>query len=363
MWISVIATALLVQAGYWAAFRRGFFRSRARQRGSLESSEGEASRHPITVVVAVRNEEAIIGRLLRALEHQTHPRFEVILVDDGSTDATRDLVRKWTQRLPHFRLIAQEAASKKQALAAGIRSASHALIAFTDADCGPPPEWLVLLAREHALRGPCVLLGYSPIRPAESGLSQRFARYETFLTGFFMVSAAGLDRPYMAVGRNLSYPRRVFGAIGGFAHSMQSLSGDDDLFVQEVARREAAPVHAVLHSRSFVPTDPPASWASWLRAKRRHTSAGRFYRLPVKAHLLTFHGSNALVWLAPFFLGWWGAAALAVRLALQFFILRRPARILGESDLMPALPAYEALYLLYNVLVAPLGLFRMPRNW
>lgn len=361
MWIFVIAVAVLVQVGYWAAFRRGFRRACEREPGAVRDAVEAAE--PITVVVAVRNEEAVVGRLLQSLERQTHPDFEVIVVDDGSTDGTRDAVRNWTLRLAHFRLLAQEAANKKEALTAGIRAASHPLLAFTDADCGPPPTWLATLAGEHERRGAGVLIGYSPMRAGESGLAQRFARYETFVTGFFMLSAAGLNRPYMAVGRNLSYARRVFADIGGFAHSARSLSGDDDLFVQEVARRRAAPVHAVLDARSFVPTDAPPSWSAWIRAKRRHTSAGRFYRLPVKAHLVAFHASNALVWLAPFVVGWWGAAALAARFAWQFYVLRRPARMLGESDLMAALPAYEALYVLYNVIVAPLGVLRMPRTW
>lgn len=356
----LLLAAVLVQVGYWVVLWRGF--GQAIDRDASASSGSTGVRLPVSVVVAVRNEEAVVGRLLSALERQMHDKFEVIVVDDGSSDRTREVAREWTLRLPHFRMLAQEPRGKKAALTAGIRTASHEHLAFTDADCVPGPNWLATLGERHKASPGTVLIGYSPIRQAD-GLAGRFARYETALTGFFMVATAGVDRPYMAVGRNLSYPRGVFAELGGFEHSMQSLSGDDDLFVQEVARRATAPIRAILDDAAFVPTDAPPTWKAWIQAKRRHTSAGRFYRDSIKAHLIAFHLSNVLVWLSPLVWGWWGAAALGGRLALQYVVLRGPFRVLGEDDLSSDIPLYEALYLLYNIFVAPLGVLRMPRRW
>lgn len=291
-----------------------------------------------------------------------------MIVDDGSSDATPKILERWRRRIPRLRVVRREedaaGGNKKRAMEAGIAAASHALLAFTDADCEPPPAWLETLAGLHASYArPSVLVGYSPFRSSGNSLLALAARYETFVTGVLTAGAAGLGLPYMAVGRNLSYPASVFEVVGGFRPIMHSMSGDDDLFVQEVVRRSAAVVRAVMDPASFVPTQAPTTWRAWLRQKRRHASAGRFYSARSQAALALFHGSNIIVWIAPVFLGWMGAALLGTRLAVQFAALRSAAHRLGEETLLPVQPLMEAIYLLYTTLAAPSAMLFAPRRW
>lgn len=316
------------------------------------------------MVVAARNEAARLPALLQALVRQTHPAFEVVVVDDASTDATEAVVRAWQLRHPIIRLTSVTDPApprKKHALAQGIAAARYERLAFTDADCIPPPGWLDTLARYAAAAPDEVLVGYSPPRRAP-GLLNRLARYEAFITGLLTAAAIGLGRPYMAVGRNLSYSRALFGRLGGFAHSAASLSGDDDLLVQEVVRRRAAPVRAVLAPAAAVPTEAPRTWRRWLRAKRRHLSAGRFYDPVAVALLGLFHTSGALLWVAPLVAGPAGVALLAGRLLVQRRVLRAAADPLDARDLLPAQPLLDGLYTAYAILGAPLGLIA-PKRW
>ena len=357
--------AFATQVAYWSLLHIGF--RRARRRGTLPQRNAPP-RHqlpPMSVIVAARDEEAVLPDLLRALAAQTHPRYELIVVDDASDDATAEAVRRHAARHSHVRLVQVEqphTPRKKHALTLGIDAARYELLAFTDADCAPPPRWLETLARHHAAAPHDRLLtGYSPYRLRRDALS-RTAAYETFVTGFLTAAAAGLKRPYMAVGRSMSYPKHVFQRIGGFEHSLQSLSGDDDLLVQEVRRRGAAETIAVLDEASFVPTDAPASWLAWLRQKRRHASAGRFYARDTQAHLALFQGSGLLLWSAPLWAGLPGVALLLGRLGLQTLILADAARTLDERRLLPALPLLELAYAAHNLIVAPLGLARVPEE-
>lgn len=360
-WLFVFGAALVVQIGYWLLLDAGFRRAR-----NADASASEASLPPMSVVVAVRNEAANLPVLLAALTRQTHPDYEIILVDDASDDATPEIVRTWQQTHPNLRQLRvehPEEPRKKHALTQGIDAARHDLLAFTDADCAPPPGWLASLAQQHAAAPQKTLLvGYSPFRKAP-GLLNSLARYETFVTGFLTAAAAGLGRPYMAVGRNISYPRSVFRRIGGFAHSLHSMSGDDDLLVQEVARRRVAGIRHLFDARSFVPSTPPATWGTWFRQKRRHLSAGRFYDRGMKTHLALFHATSIVLWAAPFGFGWWGMGLLAAKLVVQGVLLRRAAAVFGERDLLPVQPFLELLYAAYNLVLAPLGLARMPRRW
>ena len=247
-----------LQIGYWLLVYWGFRRARQRdpsQKTPLEkdsdSTEGASPEElpPLSVIVAARDEEEDLPALLTALREQTHPRFEVVVADDDSIDATPRLVREWLGALPAGGRVEGQLVPvrdprpprKKHALTQAIEAARYPLLAFTDADCVPPPGWLTALARAHAPSKqaadgrPPLLLGYSPYRatpgPAHDDppaprppLLNRFARYETFLAGVLTAGACGLDRPYMAVGRNISYSKRLFERIGGFAHSAQSMS-------------------------------------------------------------------------------------------------------------------------------------------
>ena len=357
--VLLLGIAFALQIAYWMVLRHGFEQA---QRSAVP--EPEASLPPVSVVVAARDEEARLPTLLVALTRQTHPEYEVLLVDDASTDATPEVVRERQQDHANVRLIRLEqpqAPRKKHALAQGIAAARYDLLALTDADCAPPPGWLAALAQHHADED-ILLIGYSPFRKAP-GLLNRLARYETFVTGFLTAATVGLGRPYMAVGRNLSYGRPLFERLDGFAHSLHSMSGDDDLLVQEVVRRRAAAVRHVFDPRTFVPSDPPHTWRQWLRQKLRHLSAGRFYNRSVQVHLTLFHATGVALWAAPLVAGWIGAGLLGARLLMQGLVLRRAAHLLDERDLLPAQPLLDLLYAAYTLLIAPLGLARMPKRW
>jgi cellulose synthase/poly-beta-1,6-N-acetylglucosamine synthase-like glycosyltransferase len=356
----VFVAALALQLGCWLALGAGF--RRATRAPSLPSDD--ASLPPVSVVVAARNEAARLPALLDALATQTYPALEVVVVDDASEDGTAALVEARRAEDPRFRLARVTdpvAPRKKHALALGIASARHDRLAFTDADCVPPPGWLETLAAHAAAEPDAVLVGYGPFRKTPGTLNA-FVRYETLVTALMTAAAVGLGRPYMAVGRNFSYPRSVFETIGGFEHSLQSLSGDDDLLVQE-AHRHGVPVRYVADPGAFVVSEAPATWRRWLRQKLRHTSAGRHYDRDVQAGLAVFHGSNLLVWVAPLVLGWTGAGLLAARFLVQRAVLRSAMEALGERDLTLAQPLLDAGYALYNTLLAPLGTVWRPKRW
>ncbi len=356
--LALFAAAFAVQVGYGLVLARGLARAE-------QQTPASAPDLPLSVVVAARNEEPHLPDLLDTLGAQTHPAFEVIVVDDASDDGTAALVEARAAEDARFRLVRvaePEQPRKKHALTLGVAAARHDRLVFTDADCAPPAGWLSVTAAHAAAEPEAVLVGFGPYRKYPGALN-RFVRYETLVTAWMAAAAVGWGRPFLAVGRNFSYPQRLFERLGGFAHSARSLSGDDDLLVQE-AHRHGAPVRYVLDPASFVPSEPPRAWRAWARQKRRHTSAGRFYSRSAQAHLLAFHASNLGVWLAPVFLGWTGAGLLAARLLLHRAALRPAARAFRAApDLLAWQPALELGYLLYNTLLAPLGALRVPKRW
>lgn len=319
----------------------------------------------MSVVVAARNESDNLPRLLEALSQQIHPAYEVVIVDDASSDETALIAEEWAADRPNAHVVHVTdpvSPRKKHAIAKGIAATKHDLLAVTDADCTPPPDWLSVLAATHEnAEDEVVLVGYSPLQGR--GLLALFSRYETFLQALYAMAAIGWGRPYMGVARNLSYPRSVFERVNGFSHSKEMVSGDDDLFIQEVHRQDEATVRPLLDTRTFVPTQAPTSWRTWVRRRRRHVSAGRQYPWDVGLHLTLLHASLVLLWLAPFFLGVTGIGLLATGLLARHSALGRAAETFSEPDLLAAFPLWEFGYALYHITIVPFGLLFPPDQW
>ncbi|PAP76573.1 glycosyltransferase [Rubrivirga marina] len=349
---------------------------------------------PISVVVAARDEAERLPVLLDALAAQTHRPFEVVVVDDRSTDRTAPLVAWRAQDFPvPLRLVQvadgePEAAGlppKKHAIERGAAAATHDRLAFTDADGRPGPDWLATITRfataESAHPGAeaeeagaetsddgAVLVGYGPL-VREAGVLNRFARYETVQTAALAAAGVGWGRPWHAVGRNLSYPKGLLERLGGFEHSARSLSGDDDLLVQEAARRGAAPVRYVWSPRAAVPSPAPPDWATFWRQKRRHASAGSHYPAGVLLGLGLFHTANYALWLGAPLLhlatgvpyGW---GLLAAKLLLQRTVVNDVLDGLGdEPDLRLWQPVLDGLSAFYHAAFAVLGVLPAPKRW
>ena len=395
---ALVAAAFAVQAAGWAWVGAGLRRVREAQPGgdaypgAPERSAPEATGEgavAFSVVVAARDEAERIGALLDALAAQTHRPFEVVVVDDRSGDATAELVRGRQSEFPvGLRLVqveptplaepaplAPEAAhataasplsGKKRALTLGIRAAAHDRLAFTDADCAPPPGWLATLARHAAAAPEAVLVGYGPL--TGEGWLGRFVRYETLLTAALGAGAAGHGRAWHAVGRNLSYPRGLWRKLGGFERHAESPGGDDDLFVQD-AVRAGAPVRYALAPEAAVPSPAPRSWGAFWRQRRRHAAAGGHYARPVLVALGAFQVSGLVLWLAPPLLhaltgAVWAWGPLAARLLLQRAVLGEAWDALGSgSDVRLWHPVLDAMYALYQAAYGALGALPAPRRW
>jgi len=366
------AGCLVVQCVYIAWLVRGLRRTDPALASAVTSvpEPNGTTYPPVSVVVAAHDEASTIGPLLEALAAQSHPDVEVVLVDDASTDATREVLEAAARSRDRWCVVPQsgpDAPSKKRAMAAGVDAATHEILAFTDADCTPPPSWCRGIARCHErLREKghedAVLIGYSPFRP-RGGLLGLWSRYETLQTGAFTAAAAALGHPYMAVGRNLSTSRSVYRAVHGSETGASLLSGDDDLFVQAVARETEAAVVPLVDPATFVPTEPPATWRAWFRQKRRHASAGRAYARGASLQLTLYHGTHALLWLAPLLLGSLGIGMLALRLLLFGAVVGTATEQFDEPDLAPFFPVGELFSALYHVVLVPWALLRPPDTW
>ncbi|HLZ15851.1 MAG TPA: glycosyltransferase family 2 protein, partial [Cyclobacteriaceae bacterium] len=185
-----------------------------------------------------------------------------------------------------------------------------------------------------------IVLGFSPYYQAP-GLLNAFIRFESLLTGIQFMSLAQQGRPYMGVGRNLAYRRKLFLNTKGFNAHLGVTGGDDDLFVNQHATRENTAV--CMGSESLVFSRPKTTWRDFLHQKLRHLSVGRRYRFLDKVWLGLLSGSWMLTW----FLVLPGLFFLPLaKVLLGFFVIRMIAMVLvmqfGPPKLGASFEAWKA---------------------
>jgi cellulose synthase/poly-beta-1,6-N-acetylglucosamine synthase-like glycosyltransferase len=303
----------------------------------------------VSVIVCAHNEEDNLMQHLPLILEQNYPTFEVIVVNHASTDSTPFVLNTLSRQYKHLHVIdihdsAHHRPGKKTPLTVGIKAAKFEQILVTDSDCVPVGKhWISSMAAGFEKGN--LVLGYSPIARGKS-LVNLVARLDVNQTAVQYLSFAKLGLPYMGVGRNMAYKSDLFFSIGGFRTHYAIPSGDDDLFVNEVAKQSKTTV--VVSPDSTMYTESPKSLYRWVLQKKRHFSTGVNYRFFHKV-MLSAHWSIAfLVILASiaalftsFMLPTLGALAVYYLVKVCFYFLYgKKLHIKSDALLMPL---YETL--------------------
>jgi hypothetical protein len=206
--------------------------------------------------VATHQRAALLPRLIGALERQVEaPPFEVVLVDDGSTDATWATIERLAADSPlSVRGVRMPGQSGPAAARnAGWRAVRSPLVAFTDDDCVPQPGWLALLAA--ALADVDIVQGCTLPDPAQQHMLGPFARTMDVRseTGYYQTC-------------NVGYRRSALEAVGGFDDDLRQAGEDIELATRAIAAGASSTFceHAVVYHDVR-----PSSLRAHLRGTRR----------------------------------------------------------------------------------------------
>jgi len=230
------------------------------------------ARH-ISIVVAARNEENNIEKCLQSLVKQTYPTnsYEIIIVDDGSTDKTASIVKSFSERFANIHLLSlifdseQKIGRKPIALAKGIAQATGEIILTTDADCIVPPQWIEIMVN-HFEEGVVFVAG--PV--AERDAPTFFAKMEQLEFLGLITTAAGLigsGHPIICNGANLAYRKDAFIAVDGF--NAESSSNDDESLMNKMVHRKIGRVVFAPEAEAVVTTSSSNTISTFLRQRIR----------------------------------------------------------------------------------------------
>jgi glycosyltransferase involved in cell wall biosynthesis len=240
---------------------------------------------PVSIIVSAHNELENLKKLIPAILTQNYHHFELIIVNDRSFDDSEDFLKEklktFSSKLKVIKVedTPSKMDSKKFALTLGIKAASYENLLFLDADCLPfNDKWLQQMQSKFTNEKQ-IVLGISQYTVSGRFLN-KVIRYETFYTLVQYLSFALKGIPYMGIGRNLGYTKKVFFDSKGFHPHMDITGGDDDLFVQKVANSTNTAVAISIESQTV--SIPKNTWKEWYVQKIRHISVGKVYSSKIK---------------------------------------------------------------------------------
>lgn len=270
--LGIFTLCLIIQLFYYLFFysRTGFSKSVLKKSGPS----------PVSVIICAKDEEHHLREFLPTILSQNYPEYEVIVVNDCSEDGTQDLLEEYQKKYKHLRIstIKKDAKfkhGKKFALLIGIKAAKHEWLLLTDADCyAESNDWLSTMQKNFTEKTD-IVLGYGGYRK-EKGLLNNYIRYETTFIAMQYLGFALAGFPYMGVGRNLAYRKSLFFKSKGFSSHYHLISGDDDLFVNMLAKRGNTKTEYSI--QSHILSIPKSTFKEWIKQKKRHLITGNHYK-------------------------------------------------------------------------------------
>ena len=252
---------------------------------------------PISVIIAARNESHNLQENLRFILEQDYSNFEVIVVNNNSTDDSYQVLSALKKEYNHLEIIEfnnpeHVRQGKKLPLTLGIKAAKNEHLLLTDADCKPKSnQWIKKMARGFKEKE--IILGYGPYIKT-SGLLNSIIRFDTAWIGMNYFSFALNGFAYMGVGRNLAYTKSAYQAVDGYKSHHMLASGDDDLFIQEASKKSSLGIEIDADTHCFSPSKN--TWSEWVHQKSRHFTTTPKYSFIKKLLLATYPITLVAAW-------------------------------------------------------------------
>lgn len=340
--------------------------------GLKKRRKAQSKKIGISLLVCAKNEAENLKQFVPLLLEQNYPEFQIVLINDASQDESLYLMQDFEKLHPNVKVVdVKEVDSfwnnKKYPLTLGIKAAKYDYLLFTDADCYPSSKnWISEMSKRFSNEKK-IVLGYGAYEKQAGSFLNKLIRFETLLTAKQYMSYASAGNPYMGVGRNLAYRRDVFFEANGFQNHLHLNSGDDDLFINQVATKQNTEI--CLNSDGFTYSVPENSFKSWIKQKKRHISTSYLYKPFQKFLLGLFYFSQLSFWILSILLLVLckESTLIWIIIASRFFISYLSyalwSKKLKETDLIFVYPLLELFLIVSQLFIFISNLSTKKNNW
>lgn len=344
-----------------AAFSLGLFNLRER-----DYSFNKNNIIKVSVLIAARNEENNIEKLLESLHKQSFPKelFEIIVVDDHSTDNTKNNINNFINKNKELdiKLLDAENIGKKLAISQALHKAKNELIIVTDADCDLNSLWIESIVGFYQDKKCKMILAPVLLSPADSFFEKMQVLEHLSLIGSTAGSAA-IGFPVMCNGANMAYERKAALEVEKYRKDFNIPSGDDMFLLEQFVKNYGHKnIKFLLSKSAIVKTKTCKTIKDFLRQRRRWVSKTKSYtswKVLLTAFIVLFFNLSIISMLvsALFIPALWSIYFLLT--LLKFFIdyplLKNIAVFMNQKKLLKWTFPLEFIYPFYAVFTALSG--------
>jgi cellulose synthase/poly-beta-1,6-N-acetylglucosamine synthase-like glycosyltransferase len=373
--VSISVLLLMAYVGLLLYYRQSWIQIESYQPGAVIST---APVTRLSVIIVARNEEKNIGACLQSLVRQTYPQqlFEIILVDDHSTDATVAIARAFASTNVSVLSLQDVTGNrplnsyKKKGIEMAIGQATGSLVVTTDADCTFHPQWLQVLASFYELQRPVFIAApvvYTEPLPGDPLLKKLLQIFQSldFMTLQGITGASVYKKFHsMCNGANLAYEKQVFYEAGGFAGIDDVASGDDLLLMHKIQKIHPGRVMYIKAAGAIVQTQPVETLSDFMNQRIRWASKADKYTDPkITAVLWLVYVFNACVLgvaIESFFFaraGYFFLLLFLIKTGAELFFLWPVAVFFGRRKLLAYFLPAAPFHIVYILVAGWLGKF------
>ncbi|HLK30866.1 MAG TPA: glycosyltransferase [Puia sp.] len=339
----------------------------------IAESNSDNLKTKISIIIPVRNEEKNIQHLLDSLAQQSYPKdlYQIIVVDDHSTDNTFDLISNYqyddlnliSLRLADFTNNLTTSSYKKFAIETGINHSIGDLIVTTDADCNPQKDWLQTIASFHEKTNAKFIAAPVKINADNSFLS--IFQTLDFITLQGITGASVFKNIHsMCNGANLAYEKKVFYEVNGFKNIDDIPSGDDMFLMHKIYKKYPGNVFFLKNKNAIVSTAPETTWKGFFNQRIRWASkADKYDDKRIFWVLLLVYIVN-LLFAALLIASFWNKIYFALffllgvlKTVIEYLFVKTVAIFFEQENLMTYFPLLQPLHILYTIVIGWLGKF------
>jgi len=238
----------------------------------------------VSIVIAAKNEEKNIKKLIYSLIAQNYPKekIEIIVANDKSTDTTKNILDLIISEVSNLKVINITDtpigwSSKKWALNLAIKKSNHDIILQTDADCIVDTEWVRNMSTQFNDPEVGFVTSHTPFFESSNHILDKMLVFENLSQDAFVGACINRDIPLSCVGRSIGFRKKCFIKSNGYNDFKDEISGDDDLLMHRILYENKLKTKYLMEKKSFVYTYPPVNVKEFINQRLRYASKGKFY--------------------------------------------------------------------------------------
>ena len=241
----------------------------------------------VTVLVAARNEEKNLDKLLFSLNNQEYPKnlFEIVIVNDRSNDNSERILDSYIDIISNLKIINIDRcppiwSGKKWALHNGIKQSKGKLILQTDADCFMSKNWIESMVAPFEDGSVGFVSSLTPLINKRSNIFNNLFMMDSIAQDIFSGYSIGKDLILSCNARSIAYRKSYFLEMKGYHQIKNIISGDDDLVLHKIVHYIGCRVKFISNKKSMVFSESPNTLKEFINQRSRYASKGfHYYKL------------------------------------------------------------------------------------